>query len=622
MTVEAFDPAFDETSCLEEVQLGLRIRLIGEPSVQSETSEPYTPRSRKTWALLGYLLLSERPPSRSRLGSLLFDEADDPLRALRWSLAEVRRLIGPDGRVEGNPVELILPEQTVVDVERVMSGEWRYALDMPIIGSELLEGFDGIGSPEFELWLLAQRRRVAASAEAMIHEAALALLGRGEHDRAIPIAQSLVASNPYTESHHAVLIRAYVMAGDPEAARRQMNACTRLFAEELGVAPGPAVRAAALARSEPHESAVEPATVRAVIEAGSAAMAAGAPEAGVLSLRSGVALADALGDAHLRAMSRVALADALVHAVRGEDEEGALLLHEAEVIAADSGEGALRARATIELGFIDMLDARYDRAEFWLDRARKLTSDPALVARAACYLGVVESDRASYDRSHELLTSSVDAAGEAGDARRQAYATSMLGRISLLRGDLESAVNHLEQAVVWAQDENWLSFLPWPQALLGETLLEQGDADSARQVLEQAFARACQVGDPCWEGVSGRGLALLAEAGGETERAFEILLDARKRCVRLSDTYRWGEAYILEAQCALGMAHGHESVDEWITSLYDLSSRTGMRELTVRAMTHRSRHNGDDTLTAVAGLADQISNPKLHEFVGSNGRAE
>jgi tetratricopeptide (TPR) repeat protein len=321
-------------------------------------------------------------------------------------------------------------------------------------------------------------------------------------------------------------------------------------------------------------------------------------------------------------MSRVALADALVHAVRGEDEEGALLLHEAEVIAADSGEGALRARATIELGFIDMLDARYDRAEFWLDRARKLTSDPALVARAACYLGVVESDRASYDRSHELLTSSVDAAGEAGDARRQAYATSMLGRISLLRGDLESAVNHLEQAVVWAQDENWLSFLPWPQALLGETLLEQGDADSARQVLEQAFARACQVGDPCWEGVSGRGLALLAEAGGETERAFEILLDARKRCVRLSDTYRWGEAYILEAQCALGMAHGHESVDEWITSLYDLSSRTGMRELTVRAMTHRSRHNGDDTLTAVAGLADQISNPKLHEFVGSNGRAE
>ncbi|MEX2133169.1 MAG: BTAD domain-containing putative transcriptional regulator, partial [Acidimicrobiia bacterium] len=255
--------------------------------------------------MLCYLLLSERPPSRSRLGSLLFAEADDPLRALRWNLAEVRRLIGPEARVEGNPVTLILPKRTVVDVERVLHGDWSDALDMPIIGSELLEGFDGIGSPEFELWLLAQRRRVAASAEAMLHEAALVLLGRGEYDRAIPMAQSLVASNAYDESHQALLIRAYTMAGDSEAAKQQMSACTRLFAEELGVAPGPAVRAAALARFEPQVAGADFAAVEAVIEAGSAAMAAGAPEAGVLSLRSGVALADTLEDAQLRATSRI-----------------------------------------------------------------------------------------------------------------------------------------------------------------------------------------------------------------------------------------------------------------------------------------------------------------------------
>lgn len=616
----AFDPAFDETSFLEEIQLSLRIRLIGEPSVRGETTEPYRPRSRKTWALLCYLLLSERPPSRPRLGSLLFNGADDPLRALRWNLAEVRRLIGPDGQVEGNPVELILPDRTVLDVERVLHGDWRDALDMPIMGNELLEGFDGIGSPEFELWLLAQRRRVAASAEAMVHEAALALLSRGEYDRAIPMAQSLVATNAYDESHQAVLIRAYAMAGDDEAARQQMSACTRLFAVELGVAPGPAVRAAALARSEAHVGEAEPATVKAAIEAGSAAMAAGAPEAGVLSLRSGVALADTLGDSHLRATSRISLADALVHAVRGEDEEGALLLHEAEVIAAEAGEPDLRARASVEMGFIDMLGARYDRAEYWLDQARALTSNPAIVARAAAYLGVVESDRANYDRSHEALAFSVDRAEAAGDTRRRAYATSMLGRMFLLRGNLEAAVDHLRQAVSWTQDENWLSFLPWPQSFLGEALLEMGDSDSARQVLEQAFARACQVGDPCWEGVSRRGLARLAEAGGETTLAFDILMDARKRCARLSDTYLWGEAYILEVQCDLGVTHKHENVGEWIATLYDLSSRNGMRELMVRAMTHGCRLTGDDNL-AVANLAAEIPNPRLHEFVRSTGRA-
>lgn len=514
-------------------------------------------------------------------------------------------------------MELALPDRTVVDVEMVLRGDWSDTLGMSIIGRDLLEGFDSIGSPEFELWLLAQRCRIAASAEAMVHEASLALLGRGEFDVAIPLAQSLVAANPYDESHQAVLIRAHAMAGDPKAARQQMRACTRLFAEELGVAPGPAVRAAALTRSESHVVEAEPANVRAVIEGGLAAMAAGAPEAGVLSLRSGVALADALGDSHLRAISRISLADALVHAVRGEGQEGALLLHEAELIAAEAGESDLRARATVEMGFIDMLGARYDRAEYWLDQAQSLTSDPAIVARAAGYLGVVESDRANYDRSHEALGLSIDRAGSAGDTRRRAYATSMLGRLFLLQGNLEAAVHHLAQAVAWAQDENWLSFLPWPQAFLGEALLEMGDIDSARHALEQAFARACQVGDPCWEGVSGRGLALLAEAEGETMLAFEILMDARKRCVRLSDTYLWGEAYILEAQCALGVTHEHENVREWIVALYDLSSRTAMRELAVRAMAHRSRISGDDNFAAVASLASEIPNPRLHEFVGS-----
>ncbi len=59
---------------------------------------------------------------------------------------------------------LTLPERTVVDVERVLHGDWSDALDTPVIGSDLFEGFDGIGSPEFELWLLTQRRRVADSA--------------------------------------------------------------------------------------------------------------------------------------------------------------------------------------------------------------------------------------------------------------------------------------------------------------------------------------------------------------------------------------------------------------------------------------------------------------------------
>lgn len=598
--------------------MSLQIRLLGTPAAADGEFEVYRPRGRKTWALLAYLILSPQPPSRSQLCSLLFDQADDPLRALRWNLSELRRLIGPDGEVGGNPVTLSLPVDSKVDVERVTRGEWTDALSINDIDRDLLEGFEGLGSPEFTLWLFGQRRRVQASAEAAVHEAALALLGKGEFDRVIPMAESLVARNGYDERHQALLIRSYAMAGDTQAAQRQLQACTNLFAEELGISPGPSVRAAALSAAGTPSRPTEPVAVEAAIESGLAAMAAGAPEAGVMALRSGVALADSLEDSGLRAHSRIALADALIHSVRGDDEEGAMLLHEASRLAAESHDDTANARAQIELGFIDMLGARYDRASRWLDSAIKLTDDPRLLARASGYFGVVESDRANYETADALLQDAVELARLAGDRRREAYVISMLGRVALLRGDLDSAHPHLERAAALAQEEKWLAFLPWPQAFTGEAAVEKGDLEVARTTLEQAFARACQIGDPCWEGVTGRGLALLAEAEGKTKRAFEIIDDAAKRCVRLSDTYVWAEAYILEARCGLGIAHDHDRTGEWVDLLYQMATSTGMRELAVRALLYRSRIQEGVDLEAVGRLVGEISNSRLEAMIDSS----
>ena len=63
--------------------MSLVIHLLGRPSLERDSGEAYQFRSRKSWAVLAYLILSERSPTRSQLGSLLFAEADDPLRALR-----------------------------------------------------------------------------------------------------------------------------------------------------------------------------------------------------------------------------------------------------------------------------------------------------------------------------------------------------------------------------------------------------------------------------------------------------------------------------------------------------------------------------------------------------------
>ena len=97
---------------------GLVVHLLGRPRIEVDGAPGYRYRSRKSWALLAFLLLGERPPTRSQLASLLFAEADDPLGALRWCLAEIRRALGPAAAVvDGDPVRISLPEGTTVDVD-------------------------------------------------------------------------------------------------------------------------------------------------------------------------------------------------------------------------------------------------------------------------------------------------------------------------------------------------------------------------------------------------------------------------------------------------------------------------------------------------------------------------
>jgi len=601
---------------LERTDRELRVNLVGPPSVDHLSSESVTPRSRKTWAVLAYLVLSERPPSRSRVASLLFPEADDPLRALRWTLTELRRVLGPTAEVGGDPVGLDLPADAIIDVELITDGTWKDAVNLPNLGDDLLAGFEGVGAPEFESWLLAERRHVAASTEDVLHEAALALMARGDTDEALRVAVSLVGLNPYHESHQALLIRAYVTSGDTLAAERQLRAATELFLAELGVLPGPAVRAALVSDTVAPPVGGDTAAFDAVLEAGEAAVSAGAAVAGVGSLRSAVALADTLADADRSIRARLALANAVFHSVSGDNEEGTMILHEAAAIAAEAGEHTLLSLAKVELGYVDMLTARYDRAQHWLTPEELGTEDPVALARAYSYLGCMRSDRADYDSAQNLFGAAIAHSRTASSTPLEAYATSLLGRLHFLRGELDLAADQLERAIVL---HDWFAFVPWPQTFLGEVALERGDLELASRHLEQAFARAVQAGDTCWEGVSRRALGLLAEVRGDTALAFATLQDAADRCDRRSDTYVWARGYILDAQCSLALAHSHESTGTWIASFYDLATRTGMREFQVKAMLHRTAFGIEDERAAAANLAADIDSARLADLVTASG---
>jgi DNA-binding SARP family transcriptional activator len=588
------------------------VHLIGRPRLEQPGGECYRFRSRKSWALLAFLLLSERAPTRSQLATLLFGEADDPLRALRWSLAEIRRGLGDHGTLDGDPVVLRLADDSVVDVEVVAHGIWSEAIELRGLGADLLDGLTISGAAAFESWLLSERRRVAAASEAILHEAALGALSQGALDSARGHAVRAAAMSPLDENHQALLIRLYRLAGDDTAAEQQYAAFAALLDAELGITPGSAVEAAMRERRRPRSTVADDAAIEAVVESGSAAVSAGAIETGVRSLRTAVALADTASSDRLRVRSRLLLAEALIHSLGGLDEEGLATLHEADRIALSHDDADAVARARAELGYVDFLRARYDRAELWLTDALTWADGmPSVTAKATTYLGSVESDRANYPRAVTLLEEATRQSRLAGDPRREAYGLAMLGRVSLFRGDLDAAAKHLHASIDLADRGHWLSFLPWPQALQGELHLARGDLTAASRTLAQAFARACQLGDPCWEGISARALALVAEANGETERAFEMLADARARCNRLDDPYVWLDVHILDAQCELGRRHGHPDTPTWVDQMRERSSRTGMRELTVRSMLHAAALGSRGDGTAAALLAADIDNPEL-----------
>jgi DNA-binding SARP family transcriptional activator len=577
------------------------------------------PRGHKAWGLLAYLLRSRVPPSRERVASLIFPEADDPLGALRWSLSVLRRQLGKGVQLGGDPLRLTLPPGTFVDVDVLSRGSWMEAVALPGLGHALLDGLTFRSSPGLEMWLESERRHVAGTTSAVLHQAALALLARGEAADAADHAAQLVGLNPYEENAHVLLVRCLRVAGDSQAAARHVEACTELFRRELGVEPTPALRTAAATSEVAVAARVSgPAAVRAQVEAGEAALAAGAVEAGLHRLRGAVAAARRIDDHELLARALVALGGALVHSARGTDEEGAAALHEGTTFAEQVGRVDLAARGWREISWVQFLRAHYERAEESLTKTAELAAgDDEELAWVELIRGACRHDMGDHAAAGELLRSALMRARRLGSGQPLGQALTFLGRFHLLRGELEDAVHLLDQALGEAEARGMTAFVPWPESFRGELDLVLGDVASAEARFEHAFALGCQVGDPCWESIAARGLGLAAATRGDLPRALELLVDAPKLCRRLPDTYLWIEAYGLDALCAVAVEHRVGAAGPWIDELEAIAARRGIRELLLRATVYRARLGEPGALDVAHSLVAQIDNPALDELLDS-----
>ncbi|AKU15439.1 BTAD domain-containing putative transcriptional regulator [Luteipulveratus mongoliensis] len=599
----------------------LTIRLLGPPVIENDDGPLPPPRGRKAWALLAYVVLSPSPPSRQRLAELLFGQADDPLGALRWSLASLRKALAVPEALRGDPVVAALGDDVTVDVWLLDNGSDD---DLPLeLEGELLEGVHIEADPQLDTWLLTQRHRIGALVEARMRQSATGRLAAGRGADAIPYAVQAVARNPLEQGNHEILVRSLAMAGDRTSALQQVALSRDLLQRELGIEISPTLEDAAMAPMP--RSATTPA-LRGVaaavsqLDAGRAAIAAGAADAGIQCLRRAVAEAARCGDAGLQARALVALGGALVHALRGRDEEGALALREAIPLAEHAGDSATVVTAWRELGFVDVQAGRRQTADQWLTKAQQLADGDEQLAPILGVRGMNASDQGDYTAAYAFLDDSVERALRGGDERQQAWSLSIRGRAHLLRGEDIAARRDLGASLELIDRQRWIAFRPWSVALLAEVDLRSGAAVQAVDGFEQAWSLGCQLQDPCWEAMGARGLGLASRARGDVAGAHSWFEEAVARSVRVPDRYQWVHAHTLDASLAASLDERDLSRSQpLVGTLATLAARCDMQEMLVRAHLHRHRLGEASALQDAQSAAAGIESPALAALLDEAG---
>ncbi len=235
----------------------LRAELFGHLRVSVDGQGIALPASKKTRGLLGYLLSSDRARTRSELCDLLWEDAEDPRAALRWSLSKLRTALGPERIVaDRNIVDLRREalETDLASVEVVSSqvdGAPTEALmrTQALFRGEFLNGLDLSECYSFHEWCQAERSRLGR-----LHEQLLTtLLSRTRSDpkQALEFAHKLVGLNPFDEAAHIRVIELQFSLGRAAEAKAQATQCRKIFRAELGLEPSPALEQACREPADP-----------------------------------------------------------------------------------------------------------------------------------------------------------------------------------------------------------------------------------------------------------------------------------------------------------------------------------------------------------------------------------
>ena len=241
----------------------LKLYFLGRPRIEWAAA-PVPLAAHKAIALLAYLDLNPGEQSREHLATLLWPESTQArayasLRTTLWTLN--RTPISPWLEIDRRTVALRRDETLWSDVTclhrcfRMHEGHGHrvdavcaqcvspLAEAVALWQGAFLAGLDFNACVEFDDW----RTTINEALHFRVTRAIQGVVGyyarHGEFSSAIEYAQQWLAMDPLCESAHRKLMALHLLGGRRDVALRQYEACKRVLAQELGLAPSNATQA-------------------------------------------------------------------------------------------------------------------------------------------------------------------------------------------------------------------------------------------------------------------------------------------------------------------------------------------------------------------------------------------
>ncbi len=234
----------------------LEISLLS-PFTLTHDGQPLKLPSRRTEALVVYLLRNPQPQAREVLANLLWDDLpqNKALGNLRVLLANLRKALEPyvtitrqsaawngasDYRVDLTALEEILALSRVeIDRDGALTKATAANLGAALqhYQGDLVPGFYLPAGQGFEEWLATEREWLWTRAVEALDDLATEYLQWGDYRAGVAQAQRLVDLDPLREEGHQLLMQLWAADGQISAALAQYERCVQLLDQELGVPP-------------------------------------------------------------------------------------------------------------------------------------------------------------------------------------------------------------------------------------------------------------------------------------------------------------------------------------------------------------------------------------------------